>query len=115
MLSVVAGAAETDDPQATIGMGNVPAGTTGVVTRVVFVTEERGSVSTACIGIIPISNPLPDVPCYIEDTVGAGPIGITSHGRRVAHAIVRVELVRIELLTPGTCRSGRSGLGHRTN
>jgi hypothetical protein len=97
MISIVAGATETDNSQATIGVGNVPAGATGIVRRVVpgaaahhfiFVTEEGGLVIAAWIGLIPVSNPLPDVPCHIADTVGASSIGITSYGHRVADAIV---------------------------
>ena len=82
MLSIVAGAAEADDPQATIGMGNVPAGATGIVPRVVpgtaahhfiFVPKERGLVIAVWIGLIPVRNPFPDIPCHIAGTVGAGP------------------------------------------
>ena len=99
MFSIIAGAAETDDPQAAIRMGNVPAGATGVVPRVVpgaaahhfiFVTEERGSVSAARIGLIPVSDPLPGIPCHIVGTIGAGSTWIASYGHRVADAIVRV-------------------------
>ncbi len=98
-LSVVAGAAETDDSQAAIGMGNVPAGATGIVRGVVpgaaahhfvFVTEERGLVSAVWVGLIPVSNPLPDVPRHVAGIVGADPVWLAPYGCRVADAIVRV-------------------------